>query len=421
MTKRVLVLEDDESLRLVITKALTRAGFEVRATASPDTAIDRMVRQDADALVADVLLGQENFLDRVAEITRVRPNSPIIVMSAQTTVATALNADERGAFEYLPKPFDINVLVETLDRALHRKRSEPKRSGADLVTFIGQSNAMQAAFRAIARLSRSTEPVLITGPDGSGRASAARVIHEQSSSRGALVEAGPSTFAGSMHDLWAEARGGTLILRRAEVWSGPVQAFIREALEGSVRDAPRLIATAGEAVADSLEPALLDLLAVGFIQMPPLYRRGGDRALLFEAFLKMGKPPLTLTDEARAFVNAQAWPGEVLQLKRTAKQIMAQGPRGPVDPAVIEAAMSGPTQTDPDGELEAAAIRYFAASREADASELTARAQASMERGLIRAALESAGGVRQEAARRIGMNRNTFARKLDQFGLADED
>jgi two-component system nitrogen regulation response regulator GlnG len=108
MTERVIVLEDDESLRLVMTKALSRAGFQVRATASPETAITQLARREGDALVADVLLGNENFLDRLDEVARVRPDAPVIVISAQTTAATAIGANLRGAYEYLPKPFVIN-------------------------------------------------------------------------------------------------------------------------------------------------------------------------------------------------------------------------------------------------------------------------------------------------------------------------
>jgi two-component system nitrogen regulation response regulator GlnG len=419
MKRRVIVLEDDESLRLVITKALSRAGFEVRATASPDTAIDRMARQEADALVADVLLGQENFLERLNEVTQVRPDAPVIVMSAQTTVATALNANKGGAYEYLPKPFDINELTEVLTKALDGSAAKPAARPADYgERLLGRSPAMQAAFRAMARLAQSDAPVLITGPDGSGRATAGRLIHGQ---RGPLVEAGPQQFAEQALELWDRANGGSLLLRRAEDWTLASQAFLRERLERDAVPDVRLIVTASETLADHLPAALLDLIGVGRIALPPLHRRGDDRALLFEAFLKAADPGSDLTPAGADYVNAQAWPGEILQLKRTAHHIAAQGARGAVGPDAIASAMAGPDARNPDRELETAAIRFFASMSESGDKDLAARAQLQLERGLVRAALDASGGVRQEAARRLGMNRNTFARKLDQLKISGED
>ncbi len=422
MKRRVIVLEDDESLRLVITKALSRAGFEVRATASPDTAIDRMARKEADALVADVLLGRENFLERLSEVTQLRPDAPVIIMSAQTTVATALDANRGGAFEYLPKPFDINVLTETVERALHGKTQvRAKASVADNAGLVGQSSAMQATFKAIGKLAQSRVPVLIVGPDGVGRASTARLIHRQADNGGPLVEAGPQAFDAASDALWAQAAGGTLLLRRIEAWSDKAQAFVREALEMETPSSPRVMTTASPRVGELLPMALLDLLAVGRIEVPPLFQRGHDRSLLFETFLKAADSQYQLGKAGAEFVDSQAWPGEVLQLKRTAEHIAAQGHPGEVTPDAIKAAMSGPQDHDPDEVLERAGIRYFAASEIADSEGLAARAQIQLERGLIKAALEASGGVRQEAARRLGMNRNTFARKLDQYGLDGAD
>lgn len=419
MTRRVIVLEDDESLRLVITKALSRAGFEVRATASPDTAIERMARQEADVLVADVLLGRENFLDRIAEVRQLRPDAPILVMSAQTTAGTALKAGSEGAFEYLPKPFDINDLVDTLNRALENLPPAHRTPGAALAEpeLLGKSAAMQAAFKAIARLTRSRVPVMITGPEGSGRASAARLIHKRSATDGPLIEAGPRQLKLEPSKLWNAARGGTLLLRRAEDWSPDSQSFLREQLEAEAEGDVRVIATGSGQVAEALPRALLDLIAVGHIEIPPVFQRSGDRALIFNSFLRAAGSGFTLSQAGIDFVNAQAWPGEVLQLRRTAQHIVAQSQPGEVGPDAISNAMAGPRLHGPDTDLELAGIRYFAASELANADDLAARAIMQLERGMIKAALEAAGGVRQEAARRLGMNRNTFARKIDQYDL----
>lgn len=415
MGRRVLVLEDDESLRLVISKALSRAGFEVRSTASPDTALDRMAAREADALVADVLLGRENFLDRIEELARLRPDAPVVVMSAQTTAATAIGAVKSGAFEYLPKPFDLNDLVEILQRALDRKEgARPPVRSASYPELVGRSPAMQDAFRTLGRLAARHDPVLILGPEGSGRAAAGRVLHLDSARAGPLIEAGPERLADTGSELFEAASGGSLLLRRAQDWTDRVQSRVLEALEGGVEATVRVVATATPAVHQRLRPGLLERLAVGLITMPSLRERGDDRALLFAHFLQeAGQGAFTLNEEGARFVNSQVWDGEVAQLRRTARRIAAQGPRGGIGAPEISAAMVGAPAPDKAEDLAESAARFFAAANASGVTDIADGAQLALEAGLIGAALEASEGVRQEAARRLGMNRNTFSRKLD--------
>ena len=415
MGRRVLVLEDDESLRLVISKALSRAGFEVRSTASPDTALDRMAAREADALVADVLLGRENFLTRIEELARLRPDAPVVVMSAQTTAATAIGAVKSGAFEYLPKPFDLNDLVEILQRALQREAPASSAAPADgYPDLIGRSPAMQDAFRRIGRLAAGADPVLITGPQGSGRAAAARVLHRDSGLDGPLVEAGPERFAESGFALVESASGGSILLRRVEALGERAQAVLLESLETGGAARARILATAAREASERLRPDLLDRLAIGLIEMPSVRDRGADRALLFRRFLQeAGGGALTLSEAGEAFVNAQVWPGEVSQLRRTARRLAAQGPRGSVGPHDVSRAMEAAPSADPGDALSDAAARFFADKAAAGEDMIADSAGAAVDAGLVAAALTAAGGVRQDAARRLGMNRNTFARKLD--------
>lgn len=413
MGRRVLVLEDDESLRLVISKALSRAGFEVRSTASPDTALDRMAARDADALVADVLLGRENFLDRIEELARLRPDAPVVVMSAQTTAATAIGAVKSGAFEYLPKPFDLNDLVSILQRALEGKSGAATRKEA-YPDLIGRSLSMQDAFRTIGRLASRRDPVLITGPQGSGRAAAGRVLHRDSAVTGPLVEAGPERLDADGFALFESASEGTLLLRRAEGWSEKAQRIVQETLETGAAPRVRLVVTCdGEALA-GLSGGLLDRLAVGLIKMPPVRSRGEDRSLLFRHFLdEAGQGAFTLGEDGAQFVNSQVWDGEVAQLRRVARRIAAQGPRGTIGEQEVRDALDAGHAVDPDQSLKDAAARFFAACEAERSQDIAGDAVSTLEAGLIAAALEASGGVRQEAARRLGMNRNTFARKLD--------
>lgn len=414
MNERILILEDDDSLRLVISKALSRAGFEVRSTATPQTAVDRMAAGEADALVADVLLGKENFLDRLEEVARLRPDAPVIVMSAQTTAATAIGAARQGAFEYLAKPFDLNDLVQILQRALKHAPSEPRKDRDGYGGLVGRSSAMQAAFRSLGRLAKRSEPVLIVGPEGAGRAAFARVLHAESGRPGALIEAGPERLADSPRVL--DEPAAAFLLRRAEGWDARTQGRVLERLEAETPGAPRFIVTAGPEVRGTLPHALINRIAVGLLELPPVRQRGADKALLFRHYLsKAGRDRFTLSDEAAAFVNQEGWSGEVLEIRRTAERIAAQGVPGAVSAQDVAEAMAAPRAADPETALQDAAARYFASRAGAD--DLAASAQAALEAGLIRAALDAAGGVRQDAARRLGMNRNTFARRIAALGL----
>lgn len=420
MSGRVLILEDDDSLRLVISKALSRAGFEVRSTASPQTAIDRMAAGEADALVADVLLGRENFLERLDELSRLRPEAPVIVMSAQTTAATAIGASKQGAFEYLAKPFDLNDLVAVLERALKQVPSRPRAERDGYGGLVGRSAAMQAAFRSLGRLVKRAEPVLIVGPDGSGRAAFARVLHresEETGREGPLVELGPEGLRDSPQAL--DRPAAAFLLRRAEGWDARTRGRVLERLEAETPGAPRLIVTADPDARRTLPAPLIDRLAVGLVDLPPVRLRGEDRALLFRHFLaKAGQGRFSLSEEGAAFVNGQGWPGEVLEIRRTAQRIAAQGVPGEVGARDVADAMAAPRPADPETALQDAAARYFASA--ANPGDLADRAQAALETGLIRAALEASGGVRQEAAKRLGMNRNTFARRIAALGLDDD-
>lgn len=422
MGHRILILEDDESLRLVIAKALSRAGFDVRATASADAALDRLARREADLLLADVLLGRDNFLERLDEVARIRPDAPVIIMSAQTTARTAIEAGKAGVFEYLPKPFDLNVMIETVERALQVAPASGSRHVRveGLGGLIGQSPAMQDAFRAIGRLAARKSPVLVTGPSGSGRALAARVLLAESGIGGPVIEAGPDRMRRDGPHLLEAASAGALILRRADRWDDGVQDWVQEALETTRADAPRLVATAPPDVGKVLRRELLERLAIGRVDLPPVSERGADRALLFAHFLQQDGAGRSLSEEAASFVNAQVWPGEVLELKRIAARLAVQGRRGPVEPGEIRALMAEFAVEDPSGALEAAARAFFGARAAAGSTEISAEAQLAVDRGLIGAALSAEGGTRIEAAKRLGLNRNTLSRRMVSAGLSSD-
>ncbi|WP_439637102.1 response regulator [Oceanicaulis sp.] len=421
MAHRVLILEDDESLRLVIAKALSRAGFEVRATASVDAALERLARREVDVLLADVLLGRESFLDRLNEVTRVRPDIPVIIMSAQTTARTAIEAGKAGVFEYLPKPFDLNEMVAVIKRSLEDVGPViPVSSSQGFGGLVGRSPAMQEAFRALGRLARTSSPVLFTGPDGSGRAHSARVLVAESGVAGPVIEAGPARMRREGPALLEAAAGGALILRRAEHWDDETQDWVIEALETPRGDSPRILATGTPDIARHVRPALLSHLAIGRVQLPPLRDRGEDRALLFAHFLAEHASPREMHDQLRAFINTQVWPGEVLGLKRVALHLSMQGARGPLSIEEVEAAIHEFSSRDPGADLSEAAARFFGAALALGESGIGEKAQIAVDRGLFSAALESSNGVRQDAAKLLGLNRNTLTRRLSALN-ADSD
>ncbi len=413
MAHRVLILEDDESLRLVIAKALSRAGFEVRATASTDAALERLVRREVDVLLADVLLGRESFLDRLDEVTRVRPDIPVIIMSAQTTARTAIEAGKAGVFEYLPKPFDLNDMVAVIKRSLEDVGpSLPSSAAPGFGGLVGRSPAMQEAFRALGRLARTASPVLFTGPEGSGRAHCARVLVSETGVVGPVIEAGPARMRREGAGLLETAAGGALVLRRADAWDDETQDWVQEALENPRGDSPRILATATPEIARHMRPALLSHLAIGRVQLPPLRERGEDRALLFAHFLAEQSPPREMDEEVRQYINAQVWADEVLGMKRVALHLSMQGARGPLRVAEIEAAIQEFSGRDPAADLTEAAARFFGASLAQGETEISEKAQLAVDRGLFAAALDATQGVRQDAAKLLGLNRNTLTRRL---------
>jgi len=277
---------------------------------------------------------------------------------------------------------------------------------------VGRSPAMQAAFRALGRLARVSCPVLFTGPDGSGRAHAARVLVSESGLAGPVIEAGPDRMRRDGPDLLKAAAGGALILRRAEAWSPEVQDWVLEALETPRGDCPRILVTARADIAESVSPVLLGHLAVGRVDLPPVRERGEDRAVLFAHFLDIESARREISPEAAHFINTQVWEGEVLELRRVAQRLSLQGARGPIEVHELQNVMSEFTESDPDTDLQRAAERFFGACQALGRQEIAALAQLALDRGLIETALNANGGVRQDAAKALGLNRNTLTRRL---------
>ena len=217
MDGTVLVADDDRTIRTVLTQALTRAGCKVHATSSLMTLMRWVEEGKGDLVISDVIMPDGNGLDALPRIGKMRPGLPVIVISAQNTIMTAIQAAEAEAFDYLPKPFDLPDLMKRSARALDMKRRAPKvaatpREAGDDLPLVGRTPAMQALYRLVARVMNTDLAVLITGESGTGKSLIARAIHDFSDRRSQpFVVAQSSDLAGmdGPSTLMARARGGS--------------------------------------------------------------------------------------------------------------------------------------------------------------------------------------------------------------------
>src|SRR4051812_48982651 len=182
-TGSILVADDDAAIRTVLNQALSRAGYEVRSTGNAATLWRWISQGDGDLVITDVIMPDENAFDLIPRIRKARPDLPIIVMSAQNTFMTAIRASERGAYEYLPKPFDLKELIAIVGRALSepkekRTAASPKADDFDSIPLVGRSPAMQEIYRVLARLMQTDLTVMISGESGTGKELVARALHD---------------------------------------------------------------------------------------------------------------------------------------------------------------------------------------------------------------------------------------------------
>ncbi len=179
---QILVADDDAAIRTVLSQALSRAGHEVRVTSNAATLWRWVSSGDGDLVVTDVVMPDENAFDMLPRIKKARPDLPVIVMSAQNTFMTAIRASEKGAYEYLPKPFDLSELLKIVARALAEPKNAARRAenadNVEITPLVGRSAAMQDIYRMLARLMQTDLTVMISGESGTGKELVARALHE---------------------------------------------------------------------------------------------------------------------------------------------------------------------------------------------------------------------------------------------------
>jgi two-component system, NtrC family, nitrogen regulation response regulator GlnG len=471
---RILIVDDDEAIRMVLTEALERQGHKVTAAANLAELAAHLESFSPDVLITDVMLPDGNGLDIVPQILAKRPNLPIIVLSAQNTLSTAVRATEQGAFEYLPKPFDLDELCRAVNDGLRRRAIvhndalDPSEEAG--LPLIGRSPAMQDVYRTIARVVQNDLSVLILGESGTGKELVARAIHDLGARKSRpfiavnmaaipreLIEAelfgherGAFTGAAArVAGRFEQAAGGTLFLD--EIGDMPIEAQTRllRVLQANefttvgghrtIKADVRIVAATHKHLPDlindgSFREDLYYRLNVIPISLPALRQRGDDVALLARHFLdeaaSQGLPHKRLDGSGKARLLAYDWPGNVRELENLMRRLAVLARDDIISATLVDEQLSqskaapnasAPTQFAEDN-LSVAVVhylnQYFALHGDALPPDgLYDRLIEILERPLLEAAMRAARGNQIRAAKLLGMNRNTIRKKLGELSI----
>ena len=457
----VWVVDDDASIRWVLERALRQGGMATTLFEESDAVLAALRREEPDVLVTDIRMPGRSGLELLEEIRAKRPRLPVIVMTAHSDLESAVAAYQGGAFEYLPKPFDIDQAIDLVRRAASpgQRADTTAAESRRIPEMLGHAPAMQEVFRAIGRLSRSSMTVLIMGESGTGKELVARALHRHSPRAAkAFIALNTSAFTADLleselfgHEKGAftgatelrrgrfeQADGGTLFLDEIGDMSPALQTrLLRVLAEGEfyrvggqlpVRTDVRVIAATHQdlearVTGGQFREDLLHRLNVIRIDVPPLRQRREDvpellRHYLDVAALELGVAPKSLTEEAQATLVAFHWPGNVRQLVNACRRLTVVAAGREITRADVPADLGGGSGAVAPSSDWAQVLAGWAQSRlAAGESALLDAATPEFERTLIREALRTARGGRQEAARLLGWGRNTLTRKLKELGL----
>ncbi len=464
-SSKICVIDDDRSIRFVLEKALEKANMQVISYASADSALEAIALEEPAVIVTDIRMPGMDGLELLERINQQFPELPVIIMTAHSDLDSAVSAYKGGAFEYLPKPFDVDAAVALVNRALEVRAEQPS-SAASLETrqavpeIIGKAPAMQEVFRAIGRLSNSNATVLINGESGTGKELVALALHRHSARadkpfvalnmaaipRDLLEselfghERGAFTGAQSSRSgRFEQANGGTLMLDEIGDMPAELQTrLLRVLADGEFYPVGahtpkqvdvRIIAATHQDLEQRVRDGnfredLFHRLNVIRIKIPSLRERLEDISLLMNHFLEQAGlelevEPKVISRDVENFLSGLDWPGNVRQLENLCRWLTVMAPGQEIRmedlPDDLHKSSVDPGASGADWQ---SLLRQWAAVQLASGkTPLLDEALPAFERILIDAALQHTGGRRQDAARLLGWGRNTLTRKLKELGL----
>jgi two-component system nitrogen regulation response regulator GlnG len=461
MTKPVWIIDDDKSIRWVLEKALAREEIEYKSFASADEALAELPHSLPQMVISDIRMPGSSGLDLLQTLRNEYPALPVIIMTAYSDLESAVSSFQGGAFEYLPKPFDVNHAVELIRRALaqsQRKQSNGVES-TEAPDILGHAPSMQEVFRAIGRLAASNATVLINGESGTGKELVAHALHRHSPradkpfvaiNTAAIPkdlleselfghEKGAFTGANTTrHGRFEQAEGGTLFLDEIGDMPAELQTrLLRVLSDGNyyrvgghqpIKANVRIIAATHQNLDERVKQGLFreDLfhrLNVIRLRLPPLRERREDIPLLAKYFLQksakeLGVEQKTLSEAALNYLAAQDIPGNVRQLENLCHWLTVMTPTQLVEIADLPAEWRAASSSAPvGGDWHALLALQTALMLQRGEPHILDTLTREFERTLITQALQHTGGRRIEASTLLGMGRNTLTRKIQELGL----
>ena len=461
----IWVIDDDRSIRWVLEKALKHEGMNVQSFESADSALSLLAREEPDVLITDIRMPGTSGLELLQAITEQRPQLPVIIMTAHSDLDSAVSAYQGGAFEYLPKPFDVDDAIELVRRAMAHRKEQSREAGGEQhfesMEIIGEAPSMQEVFRAIGRLSSSNITVLINGESGTGKELVAHALHRHSPRRDKpfialntaaipkdLLESelfgherGAFTGAQSAREgRFEQADGGTLFLDEIGDMPAELQTrllrvlsdgqFYRVGGRSPVKVDVRVIAATHQDLEQRVRDGLFreDLfhrLNVIRIHIPALRERGEDIPLLMKHFLKKASEEIGVetkwVDKAtESYLSSLEWPGNVRQLENTCRWLTVMSPGQEIHIDDLPPELKQSRERVGDAQDWLTPLRRWAEQRlNSGATAILDEAVADFERLMIEVALAKSGGHRQEAAHLLGWGRNTITRKIKELGMEE--
>ncbi len=462
--EQIWVVDDDRSIRWVLEKALKQADMEVTAFENAEGVLKHLVKGQPDAIITDIRMPGMDGLKLLSHIHEQFPQVPVIVITAHSDLDSAVSAYQGGAFEYLPKPFDVDEAVELTRRAIsHRRNSgKPQHAQPEATEIIGEAPSMQEVFRAIGRLSRSNITVLINGESGTGKELVAHALHRHSPrAKGHFIalnmaaiprdlleselfghEKGSFTGAqAARQGRFEQADGGTLFLDEIGDMPAELQTrllrvladgeFYRVGGHSPVKVDVRIIAATHQNLEQrvaqgSFREDLFHRLNVIRIHIPPLRERREDIPLLARYFMgqaakELNMDPKTLDSESTAFLSKLSWQGNVRQLENTCRWLTVMSPGQEIHVEDLPPELLGNQPGGESNEKWQDSLRRWVERELLQGSEaILDTAVPQFERIMIETALQRTGGRRQDAAALLGWGRNTLTRKIKELGMEEE-